>query len=236
MPAYPVVPHFPLTRGLAFQTRVVQYQNTTEQRWPLVAGSESWRLTHSGISLADRNLILGVFESVTGDRDETVDITLGSDTYTGYHFDAARLEFTERSQGRWDGSVPLRKTARTPDAQALPADFPVLSTGNRVQLPYTHGRAFENVSVATEGGRYAYARRSASMRTWSAGGASLSNADALAIWNMFSRARGRWAAFGFTDPDSGVRYASCRFAADTLEWRLVGPDENAIEVQIVEIP
>ena len=235
MPNYPAILQYPITRSVTFQTRVVIHEDTTEQRWPLVVGSESLALNHSNLTLAERDLLIACFEDATGDHDQTVDVLLGAEALNGYHFEGGELSFTERKPGRWETQVTLRKVARAADLGALAADFPVLASGARVQLPYTHGRGFDNVIVRTEGGRYEHARRATSLRTWSAGGPCLSSADALAIWNHFSRARGRWKAFGFTDADSGVRYASCRFASDTLEWRYVGPGHHAVETRIQQI-
>jgi hypothetical protein len=73
------------------------------------------------------------------------------------------------------------------------------------------------------------------LRTWTAGGGALTDAEAAAIWSMFKLACGQWRSFGFTDPDSSTRYASCRFAADSIDWRILGPNQNAVVVTIQQL-
>ena len=234
MPAYPTTPawSYPVIRTLQFATRIGRGEDGTEQRWSLHTGKESWALTYPRLTLVERDDLLTFFEASKGAFDHTFDFTFNGTTYAGCHFDADKLQVIERDSLSPAAVVTIRQANRAADVESLPADFPVLTSGARMQRPYTYERGFDTKAVSTEGGRFAWYRRAASLRVWSAGGPSLSDADAAAIWSMFSLARGRWASFHFTDPDSSVEYTSCRFAEDQIERRYVEPAVNVVEVQI----
>lgn len=236
MATYPASPawSYPLTRTLEFETRIGRGEDSTEQRWPLHTGRESWTLAYPRLTLAERDILLAAFEAAKGSYDATLDFVFGGTTFTGCHFDPDKFSVVERNPLSWSASVTIRQVIRAADTGALPADFPALSSGALMQWPYMHDRAFDTVAVRTEGWRFAWYRRGTSLRVWSAGGAVLTDADALAIWDMFRRARGRWATFHFTDPDSLTEYTSCRFAEDKLEWRYIEPRVNAVEAQIAQ--
>jgi hypothetical protein len=234
MAAYPTSPMwaYPVTRTLEFSTGIAAGDNGTEQRWPKTGGVESWGLPYSSLTLAQRDTLLASFDAAQGSYAGDLTLAFLGTTYTGLAFDADELLFTESSPGRWSGSVKLVQAVRPVDTGSLPTDFPTLTSGARVQFPYTHGRNWDTVVSRTEGGRFARAKRAATRRVWSVGGPSISTAEAQAIWDMFRLARGQWAAFGLTDPDSAVRYASCRFSADLLTWQYSGPDENSLTARI----
>ena len=222
----------PLVRSLEFETRIMAGANGTEQRWPIHAGRESWQLTYTGIPSADVSTLAAFFDSMKGSFDGTFDFVFQTVTYPGCFLDVDQFSAVEKSGGKWDIALTVRQAKRAPDAGSLGSDFPALSTGAATQLPYTVGREFSTVSVQTEGGRFAWYNRGTVVQSWSAGGTSLTDAEADAIWSYFALARGRYAAFAFTDPESLVRYPSCRFAADTLERHYLSRNQNSIEAQI----
>jgi hypothetical protein len=235
--AYPTTPawSFPVTRTLNFQTLIGQGDDGTEQRSMIHAGRASWMLSYPRLSLTERNLLIAAFETATGSVDQTLSFTLLGVTYTGCYFDADRISFVEQEPTIYTGTVKLCQVVRAPDTGTFPSDFPALANGCPTQRPYTHERGFDNVAVQTEGGRYAYYRRATSLKTWSAGGSAITNAEAQSIWDMARLAGGRFRSFGFTDPDSGVRAANCRLASDNIEWRMVDAGQNAITVTIQEL-
>lgn len=228
---------YPVVRSLKFDTRIALGTNGTEQRSMFSTGVESWSLPYSLISLTQRDTLLSLFESSQGAYSQAISLTFKGTTYTGLYFDGDVLEFTETdaARNRFGGTVKLSTVVRVADTGTMPTDFPLLATGARMQKPYTHGKTFDTASVRTEGGRYAYARRAASLRTWTAGGSAIGDTEAQAIWDMFRRACGSWRQFAFTEPDARVRVTKCRFAADSLDWRMVGPGQNSIAATIQEI-
>ena len=225
----------PVVRSLKFQTGIAQGVNGTEQRWMLTTGAESWSLSYPHLSVAQRNTLLTLFESSKGAYAQTVNLTFGGTNYTGLYFDGDSLAFTETDPNVCAGTVKLSTVVRAADTGTLLADFPALGTGAPMQRPYAYTRTFDTAAVRTEGGRYAYPRRSASLRTWTAGGPAITDAEAAAIWSMFKLAGGQWRSFGFTDPDSTTRYANCRFGSDSLDWRILGPNQNSIQATIQQL-
>jgi hypothetical protein len=234
MAAYPTSPAFgyPLARVLEFKTEIATGEDGTEQRWALSTGEERWTLNYPRLTLAQRDTLISAFDAAKGSFDQTLTFDFDGATFTDVHFDSDRFSAVESSLGRWTVSVTLRQVVRGADTGELPADFPVLLTGARVQLPYTAERSFDNVIARTEGGRFGWYKRATPLRTWSAGGSVIDGNEAQAIFDQFRLAAGRLKSFGFTDPDSGTRYPNCRFASDTLEWRYLSKSVNEIRCQI----
>lgn len=234
MAAYPLTPAFgyPVVRTLEFRTQILEGENGTEQRWALATGEERWALTYPRLTLTQRDTLITAFDAAKGSFDQTLEFTFNGTTYTGCHFDSDKFSAVENRIGQWAVNVTLRQVSRAADTGELPADFPALSTGSKVQIPFTHEHDFLNETVRTEGGRFAWNRKATAVRRWSAGGTVLTDAEAQAIFDVFRLAGGRLKTFGFTDPDSAVRYASCRFASDSIEWRYVQKGVSAVQVQI----
>jgi hypothetical protein len=235
---YPTTPAWgtPVVHELSFTTGIATGIDGTEQRWMLSPGVESWTLPYTYLALADRDAILAVFEACKGAYDQTVSLMCGTTNYTGLSFDADELVFTEQA-GRptlWSGSVKLTTAARAVDTGALASSFPVLLSGAVVQLPFTHAENFDTASVRTEGGRYAYARRLNALRRWAVGGAALTDTEAQALWDYYRLNAGRWRSFLFRDPDSGTVYSS-RFASDRAQWRVLGPNENDLRLEVQQL-
>lgn len=234
MSAYPSSPvwSYPVTRTLEFQTGIAVGQNGAEQRWMLHAGQESWTLTYPRLKLSERDSLLAFFDTCKGSFDQTWDFVFAGTTYTGCYFDADKFSAVESAPGMWAATVTIRQVLRAPDAGTLASDFPALSSGARAQFPFTHDHGFDTVSVKTEGGRFAWYQRATSLGMWSVGGPALLDSEAQVIWDFFKLARGRYASFAFTDPDSGTRVTNCRFAADRIEWRYNDARQNSIQAQV----
>lgn len=233
-PATPV-PSYPVGRALEFSTVIASGVNATEQRAARTTGEERWVLQYDQITLADRDTLLAAFETAKGNVDQSLDFTFNGTTYSGCFIEAASVQAAERKLGQWSLSLTLRQVRRAADSGALPSDFPALASGNPLQIPYTYQRAFDNVIVRSEGGRFVYYNQATSLRLWFAGGPALTDADAQTIWDMFRRAGGRFKPFAFTDPDSGTRYATCRFADDAIEWHYLGPNVNQVVAKIQQL-
>jgi hypothetical protein len=234
--AYPTSPAFayPLTRSLEFKTRIVTGTNGTEQRWSETAGLEYFDLMYPHLTLTERDILLSTFNAAKGAYTQDITWSLGAESFTGLYLDGDKITATERTANIWEVKTRLCQTARAPDTGTLASDLPALDSGARVQLPYTHERDFLTTAVQTEGGRFPWYNRASQRRFWTVGGPNLSDADAAALWEHFSRARGRWGAWTLTDPDSGSTYTA-RFDQDRADWRYVGVVQNALELRAVQI-
>lgn len=235
---YPAVPAFscPVVRTLEFETRIFTGVNGTEQRIQIHAGRESWTLPYPRLTLAQRNILIAAFEAAQGAKDQALDFVFLGTTYSGCFVDWDKFSMVESTPLQVSASVTVRQVVRAPDSGAPPADFPTLTSGAKMQLPYTYGRTFDTVAVRTEGGRYVFANRAASLQSWSVGGSVISDAEAAAIWDAFRKCNGRYRTIGFTDPDSATHVSNCRFGSDILEWRYMGPGQNSITATIQQVP
>ena len=222
----------PFTRTLEFRTKIGRGLDSTEQRWAETCGRERWTLTYRDLVVTDRDAIFASFETAKGDFDQTLSLTWGGTTYSNVYFQDGKLDAQESDKpARSSMKVVLCQLYRAADTGTL-GTFPLLSSGARVQLPYSYSRAFDNVSVETDGGRYSYYNRASSYRTWTVGGPFLLDTEAQALWDFFRRARGKLTTFAFVDPDSGTSYPSCRFGSDQLDWTINGRDNNALQTTV----
>jgi hypothetical protein len=237
MSAWPTSPafRFPVTRTIEFQTGIASGRDGTEQRWMRTTGIESWSLNYSRLSLAERDALISAYEAAKGSFDSTLSFTFAGTTYTGCYLDSDSLSFSQANPKQWSTTVKLKQAYRSPDAGSLGSDFPTLTGGATAQFPFTHSRTFDTDAVVTEGGRYSSYNRATPQKSWAIGGPSLTDADALAIWNYFLLARGKYAQFAYTDVDSATRYTNCRFAVDSLEWRYIAPRVNSIQASVVAL-
>lgn len=238
MAAYPTTPSwsYPVVRSAEFQTLIATGKDGTEQRSMQQKGRQSFTFTYPRLTLSERDTLLMAFDAAKGSFDSTLTLSFLGDTYSNLHFDLDKFTSVERVQKQYTVTVKLSQAVGSVAAGALGADFPTLASGARVQLPYTHEHGFDVEAVQTEGARYTYYNRASAMRLWSAGGPSLDDSEAQAIWDFFLLARGRYGKFRFTDPDSGTAYSNCRFASDVIEWRYLSPRVNALDVQIQQVP
>lgn len=218
----------PLVRKLEFQTGIARGLDTTEQRWAITPGDESFQLLYQDLSTTERNQLLTFLESTKGPFDDTWDFVFQGVTFSHCYFDFDKIDFLEQAvTGLSTAKIGIRQKRRAADTGTL-GTFPVLASGARMMLPYTHGRTWDVVAVRTEQNRSAWYNRSTGLRSWTVGGPTLIDADAQALWDHFRRARGKLTTFTMTDPDSGSTYPSCRYGSDSLEWQYNGPRNNQI--------
>ena len=237
MSTYPTTPAWvtPIVRTLKFSTGIHQSTDGHEQRWQDTTGVESFSLPYAFLSVSDRDTLLSFFESSKGAYDQTISLAYdGTHTFTGLYFDGDELLFTEDRPTLFSGVVKLTTVVRAPDTGSLPT-FPALSTTAFAQRPYTKGSNFDTAGVRVDGARYAYARRTTALHTWTVGGSALTSTEAQAIYDMFRLAGGQFKSFAITDPESSVVASNCRFASDVIEWRILGPNQNQITSTVREL-
>ena len=92
----------PAARGTVFNTRVVQFEDGSEQRWQGAPALKRWRLIYRGIDGYDVSLVREFFRSVKGRFDKTWDITVDAVLYEDMVFEDDTLAVTELEDGRHD--------------------------------------------------------------------------------------------------------------------------------------
>lgn len=95
----------PAGRGTVYNTRVVQFENGSEQRWQGAPTRKRWTLTYQGIDGYDVSLIRAFFRSVKGRFDSTWDITVDAVLYENMVFEEDGLRVSETEDGKHDVSI-----------------------------------------------------------------------------------------------------------------------------------
>jgi len=112
--------------------------------------------------------------------------------------------------------------------------FPTFAGGESVHLPYTQEQEFWNVTNRQPHGyQYAYNLLASGLKRWEIS-FNLSDADLATLQTFWDARKGNYEEFDFTDPDTGVTTAKCRFDQDSLAVQQVQLNENRVSVSIQE--
>lgn len=234
---------YPVTRTNRFATRVVQFQNGTEQRWKQRAPLHEWQLQYTGIKAADVVLLQTFWDAIKGQFDSTWEFTFGATTYQYLAALEDSLVIRENRKLLYDVGFRFRQTRKSGAVTGSGGgSFPTLSTGVLTQRPYGRSRRFfSTVNDQESGKRYAWPWYSGALTgfptklmAWTVGGPALADVDADTLEAYFALQNGRYGTFSLTDPDTGSVYSKVRFATDGFERRYLGPNENAITLPLEE--
>lgn len=234
---------YPIRRTNNFSTRVIQFQNGTEQRWKSRAPLNEFALQYTRINSTDRAALETFWASIKGSFDKTWDFTL-STTYGNCVMLDDKLVIKQTSPLLWDVSFRFRQVAKSGAVTgAGGGTFPTLASGVITQLPYGRSRVgFVTGNDQDSGQRYAYTWYAGGLTgfptrdldAWEVGGPSLSDADADTLEAYFAQMNGRYGTFTFVDPDSASSFAKSRFGQDGFERVYVGPNQNSVSLRVEE--
>jgi len=114
------------------------------------------------------------------------------------------------------------------------ADYPALSTGAVVQVPWSFSRRFETSKNDMETGqRYAWSNRATAKRTWTVTYSDITDAEIATLKAFFDSVSGRLGTFGFTDPKTGTYYAAARFDTDSFERKHVSKNHSSLSLTVI---
>lgn len=230
---------YPLRIRYSCLTRVHRATNGAEQRYAVRAPMVEMDLTYRNLSQADTDAIRTFFDAQKGMFDSSWDIAFGGNTYTQMRFPEDRLQWQETLPNRW--TTRIRCSGFHPAIVNPPATFPALSTGAVTQRPWGKRRTYEtNYSDLEVGVRHAVAMRGGGFAGFPAGPSiawdlqypSITPAEAGQLALFFLSKNGRLGTFDFTDPDSQVLYAGCRFASDDLDVQYAGYNHCSAAVSV----
>lgn len=112
--------------------------------------------------------------------------------------------------------------------------FPTFSAGESVHLPFTQGLEYWNLrNRMPHGWQYSYNLLPNGVKRWEIT-FSLADDDLGTLKTFWENCKGSYEEFSFTDPDTGVTTAKCRFDMAELEIKYVQPNENNVTVIIQE--
>ncbi len=99
----------------------------------------------------------------------------------------------------------------------MPGIFPKLRTNAIAQYPATRTVQFRNqVLLFLDGATQRYRDSSGPLRQWEIRLDQLDETEMMAVEQFFANNKGGFAAFEFTDPWDGQKYANCSFGSDDL--------------------
>lgn len=113
--------------------------------------------------------------------------------------------------------------------------FPRLKTGAVAQYPAARAVRFRTqVFRFVDGSEQRFAEGGAELKRWEIDLRLLSESERGAILDLFRDRGGAHGTFAFTDPWSGVEYAACGFATDSLAVLATGEGRTETRVAIEE--
>lgn len=99
----------PFTRRERRPVRVIEFSDGHEQRFRIAGPLMGFTLSHSGISLADKDAIVTFFNSVKGAYDKTWSLVIGAETISNLCFESDELRVTESQCGQYDVTLTARQ-------------------------------------------------------------------------------------------------------------------------------
>ncbi len=116
----------------------------------------------------------------------------------------------------------------------MPGTFPQLRTGAIAQYPLSRQLAAPSETVRFLDGAEQHYRNLGPLRRWSIALRLLSAAELANLREFFHQQKGRWGAFAFTDPLSGITYPACSFADDAFPELHDGEVRAGVQLTVYE--
>jgi hypothetical protein len=153
-------------------------------------------------------------------------------------YDHDEIMFKEDAPFRWGSSIRLLEVANFKTLKSSARVFPQLSTGAVVQLPYQMGRQYRTQIEIQEDfteKRWEDYATVTGFRRWSVGGDILTDAEALTFMNFWEAMFGSYRYFAFTEPETGVGFASVHFIENSITHTISEYNCNSIRATIEEL-
>jgi hypothetical protein len=113
--------------------------------------------------------------------------------------------------------------------------YPTLTGGVTIHRPWTREKRYDSVhNDLPHGYRYSFNLRATPLMRFVIEYSALSDADLATLRAFFLARSGSYEPFDFTDSETGITHTKCRFDQEELEVRHIGPNENAVTVEIQE--
>lgn len=229
------------THSLLIRCDVKRFRSGKEQRFALSGLLNSFKLPYQNLKWADVVLLRDFFITQKGAYDSSWSITLrdpvtlADRSYADMAFDADTFEYTETSCGRYSVSLACSQTVGEAVTVNTAATFPLLSTGARVQLPNKATLKYSTIRNDLDcGKRWAYYSWVNPLRVLPLEYGNITDAEVQSFVGHYLAMGGQVNPFSFTDPDSGVVYAACRYSADPITITRASKNNNRLTVRIEE--
>ena len=157
----------PVGRNLNRATRVLQFDNDAEQRFPIAPALVSFDLQFRRLKIADVDTLETFFNTQKGAYDTTWTFPFLSTNYTNMCFDQDDFTAAEQSTNRWAVNLKCRQVKKSISIPSVAAVFPTISGGVRTQHPFTRSTQYRTSRNDMESGlRYVYFHRDTPLLVW----------------------------------------------------------------------
>jgi hypothetical protein len=169
-------------------------------------------------------------------------ITIGTETMLvtwtpdSTHFTVARGQLGTTAATHSNGA-----TVSWGPAFSLGQAYPALPNGTRTQIPWQQNQQYKTeVSQMDAGPKYTYAWYGGhltnfpteGLRQWVVGGDMLTDADVALLEAHFLANWGRFAAWTFTDPETGTTYSNSYYTTDEMVIEYIEPNVNRVSMSV----
>jgi hypothetical protein len=197
---------YPLADTTSYGTKVVTFQNDTEQRWRHRLPLKRFQMTCNNISWYDACSIMTFYRSQFG-RFDLWTLELGGETYDNLSFGNDGLKFTEAVRNR--ASLSFEVVQRISDSPAIPAFtgtyFPQLPNGTITCLPYSVEYDYRTTIAELIGGNMnVYKWRSEPLSRFNVQLSNLTPDELALVKDFFASREGRLREFGFLNPNGNL--------------------------------
>lgn len=226
---------YPVRRTTSVATKKVRFLDDTEQRWRTVGQLDNWSLSFQHLKLVDIETLRTFFYARKGRFDSTWTFAIDGSSYTLMAFDQDAFSYAETGPGIYSTELKIIQTQQAPVSLESSLVYPTLSSGAKVQYPFQSNPSYlTTVNDMPHGKRYAYYWRSTPLYTWQLQYSVITDAEAAILLDFFISAGGMYHAFSFTDPETLVTHAKCRFGMQSLTRGYDSPGVGSMTILIEE--
>lgn len=225
----------PVNKSVSRLTRVLEFDDESEQRFsrsPLLA---SFELQFRGVKASDRDLIADFHEVQKGAFDSSWTFPFDAHSYTSMAFEEDEFRQTETRPGRWDLAFRIRQTKQSLSVPSVSAVYPTINGGVRTQRPFTRTARYRTSRNDMESGlRYAYSHRDDPLWSWTNSYPVITPTEAGTLLNFFVAMGGKYNTFSFTDPEDLSVHSNCRFGQDSITIQYVSVSHRSTTTTVEE--
>lgn len=223
-------------RSLAAPVEIVQFMDSTEQRWPTAPLLYSWSL-NLRLRPADMTAVQDFFDTVKGAYDSTWTFPFDGTNYTNMVFESDDLVRERKTAANiYYASVKVRQCKPMITPGTGPSAWPNINGAVITQYPYSETRRWKTLANRMPNGlQYAWNDRNFPIRLWNLAYPMITPSEAGTLLSAYVNAGGAWRSFAVTDPRTGVTYSNCRVDSPGMAFAYNGTRQIATSVVIAEL-
>jgi hypothetical protein len=238
---FPIALKAGFTHSLQIRCAYTKFRSGKEQRYAVSGLLNSFRLPYTNIKWADLTAIRDFFITQKGAFDSTWKLntvdpsTQSARDYEDLAFNSDEFSYTEGSIGRYSVTLDVVQTVAESVTVSTSTNFPTISGGVKVQLPFRTSVAYRTERNDMDSGkRISYAVWPNPLRSWPLEYGAITDDEVADLVDFYLGQGGPVNAFTFTDPNTSVAHSNCRFADQPLVITRVSTGVNKVSLGIEE--